>query len=154
MRSLIEAGHALGVRGTAKAAVESVCPGVVAAGQHRYLAAPRLDQAIAPMLAHIVERANFTVATRHHDHALLEDLLGHERPRFAQFIHMRDQVPGFEKDLGLLLLEHGGVVKETRRQGVARLLVRNAPARLVDTHEDFPRRMLSARYGALTGLAC
>ncbi len=69
MRGLVEARNALGVRGTAKTAVERVCPGMVAAGQHRYLAAPRLDQPIAPMLANIMKRANFTVTPLHDDDA-------------------------------------------------------------------------------------
>src|SRR5258708_14247728 len=132
----VETGKSLGVGSTAKTAVERGGPGMVAAGQHRYFSAPRLDQPIAPMLADIVKRANFTVPPRHDDDALLENLVRHERSRFAQLIDVRDQVPGFEKDLGLFLLEHGAVVEEPRRQGIARLLIRNAPPRFVDTHQD------------------
>src|SRR5580704_1833179 len=103
---------------------------MVATGQHRYLATARVDQSIAAMLTDIVKRANHAVATRHHEDTLFENLLRHKASGFAHLADMRHQVPGFEKDLGLLLLEHLGVVEETCRQGVAGLLILSAPTRL------------------------
>src|SRR5258708_19017031 len=93
MRGPVEAGNALGVRSAAKTAVESVCPGMVAAGQHGCLAAPRLDQPIAPMLANVVKRAQFTVAPREDAYALFENMVRHEVSRFSPCIAMPDHVP-------------------------------------------------------------
>ena len=76
---------------------------MVAAGQHRYLAAARLDQSIAAMLTDIVKRADDAVAAGDHEDTLIEDLMRHKTSGFAQLVDVRHQVPGFEKDLGLLV---------------------------------------------------
>src|SRR5271169_1844020 len=123
MRSLVEAGDTLSVRGTAQTAIEGVSPGMVAASQHRDLAAPRLDQTIAAMLADIMKCTNFAVAACDDKDTLLENAMRHEVARLAQLIDMRDQVPRLEKYLGLLLFVNRVVVEETRRQGVPRLLI-------------------------------
>src|SRR5271166_589421 len=138
MRRLVEAGHTLSVRGTAQTAIEGVSPGMVAASQHRDLAAPRLDQTIAAMLADIMKCTNFAVAACHYNDALLENVMRYEATRLAQFVDMRDQVPRLEKYLGLLLFVNRGVVEETRRQGVPPLLILDAPACFIDGHTTSP----------------
>src|SRR6266852_4926141 len=105
------------------------------------------------MLADIVKRANHPVAARHNEDTLFEDPMRHEATGIVQLIDMRDQVPGFEEDLGLLLFEHRGVVEETCRQRVTRFLVLDAPTRFFDGHMS-SLRFSNANYGAFAGFAC
>ena len=92
--AFVETGDPLGVGRAAQAPIEGVGPGVVAARERRGLAAARLDQAVAAVLAHVVKRTQCAVPACDHEHALFENVMGDERAGLLQLIDMGDQMPG------------------------------------------------------------
>ncbi len=63
------------------------------------------------MLAGIVKGADLAILAGNDDDALLENVLGDVGARFAELVHMPDDMPAFEKDLLLFFLEHLGVIE-------------------------------------------
>jgi hypothetical protein len=103
---------------------------VIAAADHRPpLAAAILDQAVAAMLADIVEGAQLAVAAADDDDALIEDLEGDVGAGLAELALMRHRVPGLVEDPGLLFREDGVVIEEARRQRVGQLRIADIPIR-------------------------
>ena len=129
---LVEIIQPLAARRVAQIAGEIVAPGVIAAADDgAELAAPLQQQAVAAMLADIVEGPRLAIAPADHHHALIEDLLGQEIAGFLELVHMADRMPALVEDPVPLGLEDPGIVVVARGQGAGMGRVAGLPVQLL-----------------------
>jgi hypothetical protein len=87
----------------------------------------RIEQAVAAMLACIVECPDLTILGPGHYDTLFQDFVGNEIPGRAQLIHVRNEMPAAKENAQPLLLKDGRVIEERGLEGPSRRLFGFAP---------------------------
>ncbi|MNQ65562.1 hypothetical protein D3C85_800200 [compost metagenome] len=91
-------------------------------------AATFFEQAIAAMLANVVERMDLPLTILRHHHALVEQIRHHVLPRLGELADVPGHMPGVHENVVALGLEQGLVVEITRGQGERLFRVLMIPA--------------------------
>ncbi|MNM63171.1 hypothetical protein D3C81_745310 [compost metagenome] len=114
----LEVLHLLATGGAAQAAIHLVAPRVIGTTHHATGgAATILEQAIAAMLANVVERMDLPLTVFCDHHALVEQIRHHVLTRLGELADVPGHMPGVHENVVALGLEQGLVEEVTRGQG-------------------------------------